>query len=268
MRKALLLLFVVACKKESAATTLAETLAPSSSTPPAHSMDVTIAAHMPTVDEELITLTQRWSDTLTRHDADGLRDVYGARVTLYGSTLDREAAIAGKKAALTGDYAQAIASILIVRSNPERPAAIFDKTWTTHGKTSSVRGSLHFGQEASRWVVVEETDAKTETMLADNSCLALAHKVVLSTDDAAVYRTAPYGTMYVCGPPDCDAFQIAAIRIGHDLERLATYDVDPKKGVVTHAGVALNADPKVIAQLKVACAREGELPSARTKDDE
>jgi hypothetical protein len=248
MRKTLLLVFLVACKSESVAST---TTAPTSA-----SVVVVEAAPPPTLDEQLISLTQRWSDALARHDADALDTIYGARVALYGATLDRAAAIAGKKAALTGDYTQSIASILVVRGNPERPRAIFDKTWTNRGKESKVRASLAFAKEGGRWVVVEETDAKTEAKLADESCLGLVHKVVLSTDDAATYRSAPYGTMYVCGPPDCDTFQIAAIRIGRDLERLASYDVDQKKGVVSHVGVELKADPQLVARMKTSCARE------------
>lgn len=270
MRKALLFLLLVACKSESIATTTttpAETSTSSSATatPPAPkpsaSVAVVEAAAPPTVDEQLIALTQRWNDALARHEAGALDAVYGAHVTLYGTTVDRAAAIAAKKAALTGDYTQSIASILVTKGDPEHPHAVFDKTWTNHGKESKVRASLAFAKEGGRWVVVEETDAKTEAKLADESCLGLVHKVVLSTDDAATYRKAPYGTMYVCGPPECDTFQIAAIRIGQDLERLASFDVDQKKGTVSHAGIELKADPQLVARMKAACAKE----AAQTK---
>jgi hypothetical protein len=260
MHRVLLALMLVACRSESVATTTPTETAAASHAPPPQSSSSAVAvaeaAAPPTVDEQLIALTQRWNDALAQHNADALDAVYGAHPSLYGTTLDRAAAIAAKRAALTGDYTQSIASILIVKGDPARPHAVFDKTWTNHGKQSSVRASLAFAKEGGRWVVVEETDSKTEAKLADESCLGLVHKVVLSTDDAATYRKAPYGTMYVCGPPECDTFQIAAIRIEHDLERLASYDVDQKKGVVSHAGVELKADPQLVSRMKAACARE------------
>jgi hypothetical protein len=266
----LLLSCVIACNKpESAATTTSPSATASSSPAPTTSASAPVVASSapvvdagpPSLDQQLVTLAQRWNDALARRDAEALRDVYAAHVTMYGASYDRSAAVAAKKAALTGDYTQAIANVLVTKGDPDKPRAIFDKSWTIAGKESHVRASLGFAKENGRWWVADETDAKTEAKLADESCLGLVHAAVLSTDDGKTYKKSPYGTMYVCGPPDCDTFQIAAIRLEKDqMERLASFDVDQKKGVVSHAGLELKADPAIVARMKAACAKEATTP--------
>ena len=255
--RAAVCVFLIACKTESVATTNAPSA--TTSAPPSPTTSVTVAAP-PSLDQQLVTLAQRWNDALARRDAEGLRDVFASHVTMYGTSYDRTQAIAAKKAALTPDYTQSIAGVLITKGDPDKPRAIFDKSWTIRGKESHVRASLGFAKEGGRWLVADETDAKTEAKLADESCMGLVHAAVLSTDDGKTYKKSPYGTMYVCGPPDCDTFQIAAIRLemGHDMERLASFDVDQKKGVVSHAGVELKADPAIVERMKAACAKEAQ----------
>ena len=265
MRALIFGVLLVACNKtESVANTTPSATA--SSSPPAvsatapavASSTAIVDAGPPSLDQQLVTLAQRWNDALARRDAEALRDVYAAHVTMYGASYDRSQAVAAKKAALTGDYTQSIASVMITKGDPDKPRAIFEKSWTIRGKESSVRASLGFVKENGRWWVADETDAKTEAKLADESCLGLVHAAIQSTDEGKMYKKSPYGTMYVCGPPDCDTFQIEAIRLelGKDMERLASYDVDQKKGVVSHAGVELKADPAIVARMKAACARE------------
>jgi ketosteroid isomerase-like protein len=261
--RTLVLVVLVACSKtESVATTPSAT---ASSPPPAASVTASaivssspaVADAAPSLDQELVTLVERWNEALARRDASALDDVYASHVTMYGTTYDRAQAIAAKKAALTPDYTQSIAGVLVTKGDPDKPRAIFDKSWTVRGKESHVRASLGFAKENGRWRVADETDAKTEAKLADESCLGLVHAAVLSTDDGKTYKKSPYGTMYVCGPPDCDTFQIAAIRLESDhMDRLASFDVDQKKGVVLHAGIDQKADPAIIARMKSACARE------------
>jgi hypothetical protein len=212
-------------------------------------------------EDEIGALVRRWNDALAQRNAAALEDVYGARVSLYGTSLDRASAIKTKAAALAGEYTQSIGPVEVERKDAAHPRATFDKTWQKRGKKGTVRASLGFANEDGRWVVVEESDAKTDQAIADakseESCLGLVHRVVLSTEDGKAYRKSPYGTMYVCGPPDCDGFQIAAVRFGNDaMQRLATFDVDQKSGVVSHAGLALAADPKLVARMKAACAKE------------
>ena len=261
--RALVFVVLVACKGESVATTTTTTTPSASSSPPVASATssaaVMVADAAPSLDQELVTLAQRWNDALARRDAEGLRDVFASHVTMYGTSYDRSQAIAAKKLALTGDYTQAIAQVMITKGDPDKPRAIFEKTWTIHGKESHVRASLGFAKEGGRWLVADETDAKTEAKLADESCLGLVHAAVLSTDDGKTYKKSPYGTMYVCGPPECDTFQIAAIRLEKDhMERLASFDVDQKKGVVSHAGLVLAADQAIVARMKTACAKEAQ----------
>ena len=265
MRALLIFVLLGACNKtESVATAPSATAsAPSASvvaSATASAPAPIVDAGPPSLDQQLVTLAERWNDALARRDADALRDVYAAHVTMYGAPYERSAAIAAKKAALTPDYTQSIAGVLVTKGDPDKPRAIFDKSWTIRGKESHVRASLGFAKEGGRWFVAEETDAKTEAKLADESCLGLVHAAVQSTNDGKTYKKSPYGTMYVCGPPDCDTFQIEAIRLemGHDLERLGTFEVDQKKGTVSHWGSTdmLAADPAIIARLKAACARE------------
>jgi len=264
MRAAVCVL-LIACKTESVATTTSPSATASTAATPttsatasASAMVAAVADAAPSLDQELVTLAQRWNDALARRDAEGLRGVFASHVTMYGSSYDRSQAIAAKKAAIGPDYTQSIAGVLITKGDPDKPRAIFDKSWTINGKESHVRASLGFAKEGGRWLIADETDAKTEAKLADESCMGLVHAAVLSTDDGKTYKKSPYGTMYVCGPPDCDTFQIAAIRLemGHDMERLASFDVDQKKGVVSHAGIDQKADPAIIARMKAACARE------------
>jgi ketosteroid isomerase-like protein len=250
MRWAVLLLLAASCKTESVATT---TTSATAITPP----PPLAASSAPTLDQELVTLAERWNAALARRDAEALGDVYAANVTMYGASYARAAAVAAKKVALTGDYTQSIAQVMIVKGDPDKPRAIFEKSWTIRGKESHVRASLGFAKENGRWRIADETDAKTEAKLADESCLGLVHAAVLSTDDGKTYKKSPYGTMYVCGPPECDTFQIAAIRLENDeMQRVASFDVDQKKGVVSHAGIELTADPAIVARMKASCAKE------------
>jgi hypothetical protein len=260
-------MLLASCNKtESAATTSSSSATASSSalvtasaTASSSAPVAIVDAGPPSLDQQLVTLAQRWNDALARRDADGLRDVFASHVTMYGTSYDRTQAIAAKKLALAGDYTQSIAQVMITKSDPDKPRAVFEKSWTIRGKESHVRASLGFAKEGGRWLVADETDAKTEAKLADESCLGLVHASVLSTDDGVTYKKSPYGTMYVCGPPDCDTFQIAAIRLEKDeMQRLASFDVDQKKGVVSHAGVELKADPAIVARMKAACAREAQ----------
>jgi len=260
-------LLLVACNKAESVATTPSSASASSPPPPTASVTASVAASSapivdagpPSLDQQLVTLAQRWNDALVRRDADALGDVYAAHVTMYGASYSRAQAVAAKKTALTPDYTQAIAQVMITKGDPDIPRAIFDKSWTIHGKESHVRASLGFAKENGRWWIADETDAKTEAKLADESCLGLVHAAVLSTDDGKTYKKSPYGTMYVCGPPDCDTFQIAAIRLEHDqMDRLASFDVDQKKGVVSHAGLELKADAAIVARMKAACSKEAQ----------
>jgi hypothetical protein len=217
------------------------------------------AAVAPTALElELRSLAQRWNDALANHNVAMLSSVYGARVRLYGRDVDRKVAIKMKTAAASGDYTQSMGPIEIDLREPTYPRVLFTKTWLTKGKEFSIRASLDFAKENGRWVVIEESDAKADdAALQDNgkdSCLGLVHAAVMSTQDGLLYRHPPYGTQYVCGPPECDTYQIDGIRLGNEgMERMARFDVDPMTGVVSHV-TPIVADPVIVTRMKAACA--------------
>jgi hypothetical protein len=216
-------------------------------------------------DDDAITVTMAWNDALARRDAPALRRVYGAKVRLYEEQLDRETAIARKAAAFkrAPDYTQSIRSLKIDRSHPERPTVEFLKTWRTGGKESSTRGVLVLGTEdgkQSHTVVLEEsdvtTDAKRLAALKDEGCLGLVHAAVFSTPSGRGYHGKDAYTMIACEPPECDGFQVEAGHIGGDppsFQREALFEVDPKKGVVSHATIVEPADPAILTRLKAAC---------------
>jgi hypothetical protein len=263
----LLLLVLTACRPHA---TSADAGASDASSPPtAEKAAAPGASALPSSRQEdaLITVTMAWNDALARRDAPALRRVYGERVRLYEEQLDRETAIARKAAAFkrAPDYTQSIRSLKVDRSHPERPTVEFLKTWRTGGKESSTRGVLVLGTEGGdhHAVVLEEsdvaTDAKRLAALRDEGCLGLVHAAVFSTPSGRSYHGKDAFTMIACEPPECDGFQVAAGRIGGDppsFQREALFEVDPKKGAVTHASVAEPADPAILARLKTACAAE------------
>ena len=190
------------------------------------------ATALDAVDVELRSLTRRWNDALARRDAAALEAVYGARIRLYGAMVDRKTAVKMKAAALTDDYTQSIGSVALSTRDPAYPRALFDKTWKKKGKELRVRGSLGFAKEDGRWVVTDESDAKADSLTLDehgeDSCLGLVHAAVLSTQDGETFRHPPYGTLFVCGPPECETFQDAALvklrrrsEDGHSLPHLS-----------------------------------------------
>ena len=68
------------------------------------------------------------------------------------------------------------------------------------------------------------------------------------------FRHPPYGTLYVCGPKECETLQIAGYVIDKTgLQRLSNFDVDPGTGVVAHFGNLLEADAAIASRMKAAC---------------
>lgn len=256
------LLLAVCCKKDVGSSGTAKAFASDagatkSSSAPALVADSTSAPN--TVEIELQSLTHRWNDALAQRDATALGAVYGARVRLYGTIVERKAALKMKSSALTDDYTQSIGAVTLDMRDPAHPRALFDKTWNKKGKAMRVRGSLGFGNEQGRWVVTDESDAKADSLMLDehgeDSCLGLVHAAVLSTEDGESYRHPPYGTLYVCGPPECETFQIAGYLLDKNgMQRMATFDVDPKTGVVSHVA-PIAADPGIVSRMKAACAK-------------
>ena len=87
-----------------------------------------------------------------------------------------------------------------------------------------------------------------------DSCLSLAHAAVVSTEEGEQFRHPPYGTLYVCGPKECETLQIAGYVIDKTgLQRLSNFDVDPGTGVVAHFGNLLEADAAIASRMKAAC---------------
>lgn len=229
------------------------------------------AAHP--AEAELAAVAKRWNDALAKRDAQALASVYGARVQLYDKRVDRDLAIKTKAAALASarDYTQSITALEIDLRDGARPKAVFDKKWTANAKLQSVRGSLVFAKEGGQWVVVEESDAKTDERRAraatKDSCEALVIAVVASTPEAARLLNGPTnsaaghasnGMRIGGGPPESAKYGVAVHENHEDrLVTLAWFDVDPKTGVVTDTidDAPQKADPALVEKLKAACAK-------------
>lgn len=223
---------------------------------------------------EIVTVVKRWNDALATRNAPLLKTVYGAQVRLYTKALDRDAAIKAKAAALaaTKDYTQSISAIEVDLRAADRPRASFQKKWTANGKEQTVVGSLVLATEAGQWVVVEESDAKTDERRAraaasQDSCEALVLGVVSSTPMAARLLAGPTnpagghesnGMRIDGGPPESPTFGVAVHESHADhLVTLAWFDVDPKTGKVTDSidGAGQKADPALVQKMMAACAR-------------
>lgn len=270
-----------ACKEKDKEPTAAVDAAPSAA--PA-SASASVAASAPAsaaappaftgVEAELMTVTKAWNDALASRNADGLKTVYGAKVHLYQSSLDRDAAVKAKAAALAKakDYTQSIGPVEFDLRDKAKPKASFEKKWTQNGKTSSVRGSLGFAKEAGKWVVVDESDVATDARRAKaqqkDTCESLVVAVVASTPEAKRILNGPTnpagghpsnGMRLEGGPPESPQFSVA-LHENHDdrLVTLAWVDVDPKSGAVTMTlpdEKPLQADANAVAKMKSACAK-------------
>jgi hypothetical protein len=236
-----------------------------------------VAAAPPKVDPreaEILTVVKRWNDALATRNPLLLKTVYGAQVRLYTSTVDRDAAIQAKVAALAAakDYTQSIGAVEIDLRAADRPRASFQKKWTSNGKAQTVVGSLVLAKEAGDWVVVEESDAKTDERLARaaasmDSCEAFVIGVVSSTPKASRLLAGPTnpagghpsnGLRFGGGPPESPTFAVALHENHADrLVTLAWFDVDPKTGKVTDLleGGEHKADPALVRKMVAACAR-------------
>jgi hypothetical protein len=223
---------------------------------------------------EILTVVKRWNEALATRNTALLKTVYGAEVHLYTKPVDRDAAIKAKSTALAAakDYTQSISAIEMDLRTAERPRVSFQKKWTANGKAQSVTGSLVLVKEAGAWVVVEESDAKTDELRARaaasvDSCEAFVVGVVMSTPKAARLLAGPTnpagghasnGLRLGSGPPDSPTFAVA-VHENH-AERLVTlawFDVDPKTGQVTDSllGGEQKADPALVKKMMAACAK-------------
>ncbi len=255
------IVIVVACNKTETAATKdaapAIASASASAKPPAAKAAESEDAK---IEGELATVTRRWNSALANRDVEALGELYGERVRLYTTDTDRAGAIKMKRAAFTAapDYTQSIEKVSFNRRDPKLVRAEFDKKWTQRGKTSSVRGSITLAPENGKWVVVEESDVKTDSTTAKYDCINWVHKAVTSTEDGSMFVPPKYLTFFVCGPPECDSYQIHAKQLTGDFyfQTLARYEVDVKNGVVMHGEEKLQANPAVIAKMKEACAKE------------
>jgi hypothetical protein len=223
---------------------------------------------------EIVAVVKRWNDALATRDASLLKTVYGAQVRLYTKAVDRDAAIKAKAAALAAakDYTQSISAIEVDLRAADRPRASFQKKWTANGKEQTVVGSLVLAKEAGSWVVVEESDAKTDERRAraaasQDSCEALVIGVVSSTPKAASLLAGPTdpagghssnGLRIAGGPPESPTFGVAVHENHPDhLLTLAWFEVDPKTGKVTDSldGEEQKADPALVQRMMAACAK-------------
>lgn len=207
----------------------------------------------------------RWSASLTAHDADALRRLYGPRVLLYGKWMSRDAAVAAKAAsfAATPDYAQSIGRIDVDDQEfPVRPLVTFRKRWTAGHREREVDASLVVARERGAWRVVEESDAKTR---GAESCLSLVTAVVASTNEAKALLNGPLdpanghvanGMRY--GENEEDLTYSVGVFEDHadHLAMLEWFHVDPRTGAVTEDvpdAAALRTDPALTSQVATDC---------------
>lgn len=225
------------------------------------------------LDDELAALTRKWNDALAKRDADALKPLYGAKVRLYEDAVDRDAVVKRKAAAFATakDYTQSISALEIDLRDAKKPKAAFDKKWTQQGKTSSVRGSLAFANEGGSWVIVEESDAKTDAKRARalsktsaDACEAAVFAVVESTARGKELLATPLGAgsnwgMRFDNTPPSTVYSVAI----HEStpERLVTYgwfEVDAKSGVVKSTmpeDEVVRADAAAVAKMQKACTK-------------
>ncbi len=218
----------------------------------------------------LLALVRTWDAALNARDAEALRPVYGASVRFYGRDLAREAALGVKRAALAKPYAQALGAVRLDRPDPARWRARFDKRWTgPGGAAGEVEAVLVFANEGGRWVVVEETDAKTEARRppAGESCEDAVIDVVAATAPARALLEGPTdpahghrsnGLRLGSTPPESPTFAVA-VHETHDshLVTFAWFEVDPKTGAVRQSMPderAVPAPPELAAKVRAACA--------------
>lgn len=225
------------------------------------------------IEAEIVTLTRRWNDALAKRDAQALASVYGARVQLYDKSIDRAATLKAKAAALASakDYTQAISAVEVDLRDAARPKAVFDKKWVANGKADIVRGSLAFAKEGEKWVIVEESDAKTDDRRArvamKDTCESLVVGLVMSNAEVTRLVNGPTnpaaghasnGLRIAGGPPESPTYAVAVHESHADrLVTLGWFDVNPKTGVVTDAidGSPQKVDPVLVEKVKATCGR-------------
>lgn len=228
-------------------------------------------------EEPLLQLTRQWNSALTSHQVGTLSAVYGTSVRLYGEQLSRAEAIARKSSALSKakDYTQHLGRIAIDWKSRTRPRALFEKQWTANGRPGTVLGSLAFAQEGDRWVVVEESDEKTDQYIERHAakagtCEDAAMLLVLSTKEASAMLNGPtdpaHGHTSNGGRIEADAwpnFQVA-IHENHEdhLATLGWFKADVVHGTVAQLWAnasedetPLRVEPKASEAARRACTK-------------
>ncbi|HEU4539101.1 MAG TPA: hypothetical protein VFS00_33500, partial [Polyangiaceae bacterium] len=171
--------------------------------------------------------------------------MYGATVRFYGRELAGEAALASKRAALAKPYGQTLGAVRFDRSDPARPRATFAKRWTgPGGAAGEAEAVLVFAREGGRWVVAEESDAKTEARHAPGgeSCEGAVIGLVAATGPARALLEGPTdpahghrsnGLRLGSTPPETPTYAVA-VHESHDthLATLAWFEVAPETGAV------------------------------------
>jgi hypothetical protein len=121
-----------------------------------------------------------WNSALDQHDMSSLAALYSSQVLFYGSYWTAQKVIAAKRSALdkTPDYRQRIDDVRVSR-DALRTTLEFQKHSGPDAK-SVVSARLTLQEEASRLVIVEETDALTDKRLQTrlpSSCYEAALQV-------------------------------------------------------------------------------------------
>ncbi|MCU0686174.1 MAG: hypothetical protein MUF34_28665 [Polyangiaceae bacterium] len=218
--------------------------------------------------EALLALIRRWSAALDAHDDDALLALYGAAVRFYGRDSRREGIVASKRAAFAKGYRQSIGPIALDRADPRRPRATFAKRWVAAGVASEVTGQLAFEKEGGHWLIVEESDAKTEARRLANgdACRDAVFELVAATATAKAMLAGPTnpaaghhsnGLHFGSIPPESATYQVG-LHETHTthVPTIAWFEVDPKSGAVRQTMPAerkIEASPQLQEKVRDAC---------------
>ncbi len=110
-------------------------------------------------------LTIKWNDCLVKQDFKTLMTLYAEQVSLYGTSISKEQAIANKKDFIKkySDFNQSITGDLtVIKVTDLQYKVIFPKRSTYNGKTSDVQGYLLFDKVTDTWKITNESDYLTD----------------------------------------------------------------------------------------------------------
>ena len=256
MKRAALVVLLLACNKPSGAP------APAASSAPAPRASAPAPAPDGGTHERAAKIeatVRAWNAAINAHDAEKLGALYADEIELYGRRVSRAHAIAAKRAAFPAHAHDDVTGVSVSESGR---ATFHKKSALKNGKVIDVLGYLDVDAAGK---ITSEGDTTTDTNLARKGQVSCEDAVVALVNATAEAKKASAAIPNLAGmvmPPDKpgDGWDVGICENHPDrMPCFHHFTVDPATAKVTYTGldsvddITLPTDPSLAAKVRDAC---------------